>query len=220
MPASTMTETARAHDLLWIAGAAALEGDEPLPAWTGGGWLERAPVVVRREATAPGRIPVGLRGLRRSERHQAYVAAAAVGRRVTPENLAAGRAWQDWRPCGDNRALATLATLADVAPRLDDGGFAWGPTGGVGFAVASGLPVLRADSDLDLLVRSPVPLTHAQREQLARLSNVARCRIDLQIDTGRGAFAFAEWQAGRRRVLVKTDAGPVLAADPWQPPTS
>lgn len=203
-------EAWRAHDLLWVSG---LPDGASLPAWLDAAWLRVAPLVVRRASTGPGhvagRIPVGLRGLLRSERHACEVDAAAVRRRVTPEMLAR-------MPLPDF-SCAALDALRQVAPLLDATGWAWGPTGGVGFALASGLPVLRADSDLDLVLRMAAPPDAAQAESLRAIAaSVAACRLDLQIDTGRGGFAYAEWAADRGRVMLKTDRGPVLTATPWE----
>ncbi|PHV29355.1 phosphoribosyl-dephospho-CoA transferase [Janthinobacterium sp. BJB426] len=199
-------EAWRAHDLLWLDG---LPDDASLPAWADAAWLRAAPVVVRRASTAPGRIPVGLRGMLRSERHACEVDAAAVVRRVTPEMLA-------HTPVPDC-SCAALDALRQVVPLLDATGWAWGPTGGVGFALASSLPVLRADSDLDLVLRIAAPPDADQAEALRAIAaTVTACRLDLQIDTGRGGFAYAEWAAGRAKVLLKTDHGPVLTATPWE----
>ena len=112
--------------------------------------------------------------------------------------------------------LPALRTLAELAPTLDESGLAWGPTGSVGFQLASGLPVLRMASDLDLLVRAPAPLGAEQLSLLQALGNGAGCRLDVQIDTGHGGFALAEWLRGGASVLLKTDRGPVLTSDPWQ----
>jgi phosphoribosyl-dephospho-CoA transferase len=199
-------ETWRAHDLLWVSG---LPDGASMPAWADAGWLAAAPVVVRRANCAPGRIPVGVRGLLRSERHACEVDAAAVVRHVTPEMLACA-------PVPDF-SCAALDALRQVAPLLDATGWAWGPTGGVGFTVASGLPVLRADSDLDLVLRMAAPPDTAQAEALRAIAaTVTACRLDLQIDTGHGGFAYAEWAADRGRVLLKTDRGPVLTTTPWE----
>ncbi|MGK5003933.1 malonate decarboxylase holo-ACP synthase [Janthinobacterium sp. LB2P70] len=199
-------EAWRAHDLLWLDG---LPDDASLPVWADSAWLRVAPLVVRRAGTAPGRIPVGVRGRLRSERHACEVDAAAVVRRVTPEMLV-------HVPVPDV-SCAALDALRQVAPPLDATGWIWGPTGGVGFALASGLPVLRADSDLDLVLRIAAPPDAAQADALRAIAaTVTACRLDLQIDTGRGGFAYAEWAAGRGRVLLKTNRGPVLTATPWE----
>ena len=199
-------EAWRAHDLLWLDG---LPDGASLPAWADSAGLQAAPLVVRRASTAPGRIPVGMRGMLRSERHACEVDAAAVVRRVTPEMLAHA-------PVPDF-SCAALDALRQVALLLDATGWPWGPTGGVGFALASGLPVLRADSDLDLVLRIGAPPDLAQADALRAIAaTVTACRLDLQIDTGRGGFAYAEWAAGRGRVLLKTDHGPVLTATPWE----
>lgn len=196
----------RAHDLLWVS---SLPHGAPLPAWADAAWLRAAPLVVRRAHAVLGRIAVGMRGMLRSERHACEVDAAAVLRRVTPEMLAR-------MPLPDV-ACAALDALRRVAPLLDATGWAWGPTGGVGFALASSLPVLRADSDLDLVLRIAAPPDAGQAEALRAIAaSVTACRLDLQIDTGTGGFAYAEWAAGRGRVLLKTDRGPVLTATPWE----
>ncbi|MBN9115401.1 MAG: malonate decarboxylase holo-ACP synthase, partial [Pandoraea sp.] len=91
----------------------------------------------------------------------------------------------------------------------------WGPTGGVGFALATGLPALHPQSDLDVLIRLPFPPSDAQCDALAWIARDRTCRIDVQIDTGRGGFSLREWLRSPPRMLVKTDQGPTLVADPW-----
>lgn len=201
----------RAHDLLWLD---AMPAFAALPAWATPDWLRQAPLVVRRAASAPGRLPVGMRGPLRSERHACEIDVAQVLRRVTPEMLSARVAAM---PPGATQ-YAALAALRMVAPLLDATGWAWGPAGGVGFALASGLPVLRADSDLDLVLRIDVPPDAAQTQALRAIAAaVTNCRLDLQIDTGHGGFAYAEWAAGRSKILLKTNQGPLLTAAPWEP---
>lgn len=195
----------RAHDLLWLSALPA-----PVAEWARLDW----PVVVRRAQTPAGQVPVGLRGSVRSERQAGVIASASVLRVCTPEQLSNIDLPASLAPC------AALDALRAASGPLNALGLAWGPTGSTGFALATGAPLLRADSDLDLVLRSAQPFTAQQRDALQAMLAEAgqRCRIDLQIDTGHGGFAFAEWAAGRTRVLLKTAQGPVLAANPWQMP--
>jgi phosphoribosyl-dephospho-CoA transferase len=75
--------------------------------------------------------------------------------------------------------------------------------------------VLRATSDLDLLVRLPRRPARGLFDALCTLQDGQPCRLDIQIDTGAGGFALAEYARGGR-VLLKTDAGPRLVDDPWE----
>jgi phosphoribosyl-dephospho-CoA transferase len=202
----------RPHDLLW-APAASVQLAGAWPDWADTEWLRSAPLVVRRETAAAGLVPVGLRGRSRSQRCTAYVPHAAVRRCVTPEMLAAGLR----TGCAQAGAFTVLSALLEVAPALDATGLAWGPTGGAGFFLATGLPVLRAESDLDLVVRAPQPLGSVPVMALAEVQRQCACRIDIQIDTGHGAFALAEWTRAGGRVMLKTNDGPLLCANPWAP---
>lgn len=204
----------RPHDLLWAPDdSVQLAGARP--EWADAEWLSSAPLVVRRESTAAGLVPVGLRGRARSQRCTAYVPHVAVRRCVTPEMLAGTLP----TGCAQAGAFAVLSALREVAPALDATGLAWGPTGGAGFFLATGLAVLRPESDLDLVVRAPQPLGSAQAMALAEVQRQSACRIDIQIDTGHGAFALAEWTRAGGRVMLKTNDGPLLCANPWEPET-
>jgi phosphoribosyl-dephospho-CoA transferase len=212
----------RPHDLLFLRRPGAFETcGGALPGWLNAAWLTQAPLVVRRAPAGPGYVAAGARGLQRNERCAGRVAQAGVARRVTPAMLAQEVLRDDdgGRLAGAARALPCVAALLDLAPRLQDLGLDWGPVGGAGFWLASGLPVLRPSSDLDLLVRSPGPLSPGLLAALSALQPGAACRIDIQVDTGAGGFALGEYlretpRGGR--VLLKTTHGPLLVRDPWQ----
>jgi phosphoribosyl-dephospho-CoA transferase len=211
-------DAVRPHDLLFLGPGAAFEVcvscDGERPGWLDADWLERAPLVVRRAVAGPGRVPAGARGLQRNERRAGHVALADVARRVRPEDLARQVLADPGRIAASN--LSCVGALLALAPRLESLGLDWGPAGGAGFWLASGLPVLRSSSDLDLLVRARQPLTAETVAALCALQLDASCRVDIQVDTGRGGFALNEYARGGR-VLLKTDRGPLLVADPWAP---
>ncbi len=201
----------RAHDLLWVSEMPTATGDAPLPDWAIAACRQGAPAVVRRAPRGPdGSIPVGLRGSARSERCAANTHVSAITRAVTPEALAA-----NVMDIAHDTPFAALRTLRALAPALNALGWAWGPTGGAGFALASGLPVLHAQSDLDLVVRMPQAPSSEQRDHLVQVLSSAECRVDLQIDTGHGGFALRDWLTSPRQTMLKTDHGPRLVADPW-----
>jgi phosphoribosyl-dephospho-CoA transferase len=194
----------RPHDLLFTRRPDAFACDGARPDWLD----PAAPLVVRRETTAPGIVPAGARGLQRNERCKGHIALDDVATVVTPRMLAErARTAEGDLPC--------IAALRALAPRLDLLDLDWGPAGGAGYWLATGLPVLRATSDLDLLVRMARRPSSALVAALCALQDGQPCRLDIQVDTGAGGFALAEYARGGR-VLLKTDDGPRLVADPWE----
>jgi phosphoribosyl-dephospho-CoA transferase len=202
------------HDLLFLRRKHAFEACGERPGWLDAAWLAQAPLVVRRAVAGPGRVAVGARGLQRNQRCAGQVAVSEVARRVTPRDLARLVRQDPDRFAGDVGTLPCIAALLALAPRLQDLTLDWGPAGGTGFWLASGLPVLRPTSDLDLLVHAPQPLAPRMLAGLCALQEHAACRVDIQVDTGTGGFALTEYARGGK-VMLKTDRGPLLVADPW-----
>ena len=191
--------TARPHDLLRVTGPAALPADAPawaVHALSGTPW-----VVVRRDRARDGYLPVGVRGATRSERYGTLVAAADVLETAPPETLTDV----------PGRDLPAMQALRSLRSLLDDAGLAWGPTGSVGFELATGHPAATSTSDLDLLIR----LTDLRCALPALVSldvafDSAGCRVDCQVETPCGGVAFTELVDGRPEVMVRTDEGPRL----------
>ncbi|MFJ4348926.1 malonate decarboxylase holo-ACP synthase [Pseudomonas sp. NPDC089401] len=191
------------HDLLWGMAPGELPADAPAWAWQV--LAAGQPVVVRRAACAAGRVAVGVRGQGREQRFAAQMRLADAQRRQAPEALR----WQGESP------WPALRALASVAPVLDACGLVWGPTGGVGYQLASGCEVVHAASDLDLLVRAPQFMARAKARELLDILDCGPCRIDVQLQTPAGAIALREWAGMARRVLLKSALGARLVADPW-----
>lgn len=207
------TALLRAHDLVWCDAADALDpGASGWPSWAATGWHPGLPVVVRRAPRQDGCLPVGLRGPARHQRHPAHVDPARIVRCVTPQTIAAARAWRDHPHLAQRPPLMALIALA---PRLDDWGLDWGITGATGFELATGTPVLHPDSDLDLTLRCPEPPAPPCARRWQAALDTAPCRVDVQLETPHGAVALTEWLRGGR-CLLKTPAGPCLVSDPWQ----
>ncbi|NIE78463.1 malonate decarboxylase holo-ACP synthase [Pantoea sp. Ap-967] len=194
---------AQPHDLLWGMAPADLPADAP--AWAVQALAVGQPVVVRRAVCRAGWVAVGVRGQGREQRLATQMRLAAVQRHVAPEALR----WQGHSPC------AALQALASTAPVLDASGLAWGPTGGVGYQLATGCQLLHAGSDLDLVLRTPQFMARAKARELLDILDCGPCRIDVQLETPAGAIALREWAGMARQVLLKSALGARLVADPW-----
>jgi phosphoribosyl-dephospho-CoA transferase len=76
---------------------------------------------------------------------------------------------------------------------------------------------MNPESDLDLLIRMPKLLPReAAKSLVAQLEERACCRFDIQLETPAGGLSLREWANGIRKVMIKTEYGPCLLADPWQ----
>ncbi|MBV6751094.1 malonate decarboxylase holo-ACP synthase [Pseudomonas chlororaphis] len=193
------------HDLLWGLTPAQLPEDAP-------GWVAEAlglgqPVVVRRALTASDQVPVGVRGVLREQRFATLMPRALVERCVRPESLIDIEVCaQDW---------PALQALHYLRPLLNASGLVWGVSGSAGFELATGLPTLHQQSDLDLILRVPQTLSRRQANGLLQQLDNPFCRVDLQLQTPLGAVALVEWAGTAQRVLLKQASGVQLVLDPW-----
>jgi phosphoribosyl-dephospho-CoA transferase len=205
------------HTLLRIRQVHDLAGGA-LPDWAACA-LERAPwVVVRRERSGSARIPVGVRGSLRAQRWAAWLDPQAVCERVRPTELVRARAWVA-HPRRFLPAFAVLdaltAILEQVAP-----GLPWGPSGSVGFELASGSPSAHAASDLDVILESDAALAPPTATRLAAALAELPVRVDVLLETPGGALALEEYVRGRAPYLLRTPDGARRVADPWTQPAA
>jgi phosphoribosyl-dephospho-CoA transferase len=203
------------HALLRIATADVLQCDGPAPQWLVPE-LRRAPwVVVRRAPVREGLIPVGVRGAARRMRFAAWLAPADVREAVNPFELAARRGWGAHPRAAQVPALAALGRVEECLQRA---GLAscWGPTGSVGFELASGCPTATPHSDLDLMLQAEQPLPSAAAAVLGEFISLP-ARVDVLLETPYGAVALAEYVSARRPILLRTATGARQATDPWAP---
>jgi phosphoribosyl-dephospho-CoA transferase len=204
------------HDLVRLQPSTIPEIVKNAPGWVAQS-LARAPfAVVRRASQEDGAVPLGIRGGARHERHAIALPRAAMMAVYRPEQLLQP-AWPD--TVGRVRTgVPALALLADIEGLMHAFGLRWGPIGSIGFELASKIETAHAASDLDLLLRTPALLQPAQAAALFReldaLARCRTCRLDIQLETPRGAISLAEYVRGGP-VLLRTVAGPLLVSDPW-----
>jgi phosphoribosyl-dephospho-CoA transferase len=203
------------HDLLRLGDSNALVDRSPAPGWVSEA-LSRAPwVVVRRAAMEGELVPVGVRGQSRSERFAAFVHLSSIVESVSPEDLASSRAWKKAVRLNE---LPAMRALLQVDATLEGSNLHWGPSGSVGFELASGAPVAHRTSDLDLVVRMSDLLIppRTTRKLLALLQGIETTgvRADLLLETMEGAVALLEYAGGGPNLLLRTVYGPRLIPHP------
>ena len=199
------------HTLITLSNYTTMSTATELPNWADE-MLAVAPVVVVRRGPQTTTIPVGVRGYEKSQRLAATVKMTEWTHPVTPEKaltylpqLSAERA-----------QLPAFQKLRRIQPLL--AAFNWGVGGSLQFELATGLPMVRATSDIDIIMQRPVPMTPTQALALInQLRMRAGAHADIQIVHGQTGFSLEEYATQRAaRVLVKTADGPVLMRDPWQ----
>jgi phosphoribosyl-dephospho-CoA transferase len=202
----TIERTLRPHDLVRVVNLGSLVFRQQAPEWVRAA-IQRAPyVVIRRARSDNGLLPVGIRGVARKERFAAWIQENSIQGVVRPEDLAVRRSWE-------NSPRITRCSL-DLVNRLFRE-FSWGPTGSVGFELASGAAVITSESDLDILVRVPERLALNHARQLHAALMAAPMRVDVQLETPVGAIALSEYAHRSNQILARTLDGPRLVSDPW-----
>ena len=76
----------RPHDMLWTDGFDALIPDDPLPSWVNEQWNASLPLIVRRDHSARGLIPVGIRAKEKHQRAPAWIAPENVSKAALAGN--------------------------------------------------------------------------------------------------------------------------------------
>jgi phosphoribosyl-dephospho-CoA transferase len=201
------------HDLLEISDSSDLVIYSPMPDWVKTS-LSRAPFVVVRRARAPkNQIAVGIRGKQRNQRFAAFLPKNQFIRKITPEQLTENQLWEQHIRYKKAQAFTCLNSIDHL---LQHHQFLWGPTGSVGFELASGKETVTPESDIDLIIRTPHPLEKNLAQFLLHEFQKSEVRIDVQMETPVGAVNLFEYAKTKREpVLVKTQDGPLLIENPW-----
>jgi phosphoribosyl-dephospho-CoA transferase len=201
----------RTHDLLRVDAQQFLAAQPSAPEWAGEN-LRRTPfVVVRRGPAEEQGIPVGVRGVKRNERWAAFCHPKLVQRFMTPPQLL--RHEVPTLRADVTPALRSLHLLADRWMHLDR---LWGPGGGVGFELATGIPVAKPESDLDIVIYAEKPMTAAEAKSLCESATNLPSAVDIHVETPICSFSLIEYATQNpARILLRTPFGVMLGSDPW-----
>ncbi len=195
------------HDLLKID-PKNLISYSPIPAWAIQS-LRIAPyVVVRRANTPKGKIAIGIRGRARSERFGAFIPEDAIIHQIKPENLTDTKLWE-------NKQSPVFSSLKIAREILDKYKLVWGPGGSAGFELAAEVRAVTSESDLDIVLRTPNPISVNQAASITKDLQDCPARVDIQAETPFGAISLMEYAKGSS-LLLKTKNGPLLCDNPWK----
>lgn len=209
----TLNTLPRVHDLILLRSAKVDAEGVAEPPWVSHA-LPRTPWVVVRRAPAPrGKLSVGVRGLAREERWGGFIDTSQATIVRGPRQLRSSLA------CDRRRALPAIKAMSFVEPVLAHTDFEWGPAGSVGFEFATGDPITREESDLDLVLFAPQHIDRITARDLWLSLAAAPARIDVRVETPVCGFSLEEYaRPESRRILIRLPAETRLVEDPWALP--
>lgn len=191
-----------------------------VPDWVSTSLCETPFVVVRRaafDATRSQRddmIAVGVRGYSREQRFGAFISTDTINRVISPADIVLS--FTDSLPRAKGTTSGALLALESLKNLWHCHDLAWGPGGSVGFELVTKRPSITDSSDLDIVIYAdePIPVSDL-RNYLDDLSAL-NINVDAQIETPSSAFSLAEYvREHPKSILLKTPAGPMLGAAPW-----
>jgi phosphoribosyl-dephospho-CoA transferase len=205
-----MAGTLQVHDLILLRAESAVLSTQGDPACPYLNPNERPWVVVRRARISDGLISVGVRGSQRHERCAGFARLSEVMETRRPDQLRLLLA-EDSR-----RGLQAFRTLSYLESHLVGLDMKWGPGGSVGYELASGIPAVHADSDLDFLLFAPKQINIEEAQDLWRMISGAPGKVDALVETPCCGFSLEEFViASPRKILLRTGDGRILGSNPW-----
>jgi phosphoribosyl-dephospho-CoA transferase len=200
---------AQVHDLLRIRPNSVCLPSAPEPVWVKGSLHCWPWVVVRRDRAFEGYMPVGVRGAVRSERWACQVPEESIEDIVRPQDLLGLTTKYVPR-------TPALVALQQLREKWIDLMLPWGPTGSVGFELASGRSVTTEASDLDIAIQASIPIAHEDARCLCDRAAGLKAKIDIRVETPQCAFSLAEYaQSSCGRIVLRYPDAARLGDDPW-----
>ena len=153
---------------------------------------------------------MGVRGSQRYERCAGFTESSEVLENRRPDQLRLLLA-------GDSRrALQAFRTLSYLESRLVGLDMSWGPGGSVGYELASGIPAVRANSDLDFILFAPGKLEITDAQDLWSMISSAPGKVDALVETPFCGFSLQEFATTSPcKLLLRTSDGRILGSNPW-----
>jgi phosphoribosyl-dephospho-CoA transferase len=204
----------RVHDLLQLDSDSLRPACMEAPSWVRQTLAACPWVVVRREEAPAGQVAVGVRGSLRSERWGCFISKAYVNKVVPPMELLAAAGSSSLSP----RTPPFLA-LQQLIERWSGLALPWGPTGSVGFELATGYLITSGRSDLDIAIRADARLCGEEARSLLEGAAGLAAKVDVRVETPECGFSLEEYATTpSARILLRYSDGVQFGEDPWAKP--
>lgn len=201
----------RVHDLLQLDSDSLHSTYIGAPSWVRQTLTACPWVVVRRAEALAAQIAVGVRGTLRSERWGCFILKDMIRQLLKPCQLLAFAQSSALSP-----RTPPFTTLQQLIERWRGLTLPWGPTGSVGFELATGWPVTTSSSDLDVAIRANVRISLEQARSLYECATGLETKVDIRVETPVCGFSLEEFAGrGPAAILLRVPRGIVLAKDPW-----
>jgi phosphoribosyl-dephospho-CoA transferase len=200
----------RVHDLLQIDQDSLLLANVDAPNWVRQALASCPWVVVRRSRAPIGQIATGIRGSSRSDRWGCFVRTDLISRVVSPAELLAIA-----RSPAPSLQTPPFKALQQLIERWCDLTLPWGPTGSVGFELATGRQGTTKCSDLDIAIRADARIPVEQARSLCARAVGLQTKVDIRVETAKCGFSLGEFASISSAILLRYSDGARFGNDPW-----
>jgi phosphoribosyl-dephospho-CoA transferase len=199
------------HDLLRVDPDSVHPGCPAERAWVRDALVTCPWVVVRRDEAPEDHIAVGVRGAIRGNRWGGFIAKDQIRGIARPEELLLLQ-----RSSRYVLRTPALKALRQMDERWCHFTFPWGPTGSVGFELATEQLSTNDSSDLDLIIRAQARISRERARSLWEHTHGLAVRVDVRVETSGCGFSLEEYACeSSGRILLRYPDGPKLGTDPW-----
>lgn len=193
----------KVHDIVKFESIAVLEKTTPIPDWVFNAPAAKNYGVVRRMPIMDDMVPIGLRGNIREQRFGTFIHQSRIVEVMTPIELVD-------RIEGYTNEIH-LPTLKKIKQAFEQFNLRWGPTGSVGFELATAISVTTERSDIDVCIY----MEEIDRELLIEVGKILETlerRVDVQVEMASvGAFLLHDFLKHEKLgFVVRTPFGPQL----------
>lgn len=200
----------RVHDLLQLHSDSLHPACTGAPAWVSQTLASYPWVVLRRGQAPAGQIAVGVRGLTRNERWGCFIRKDAIRKLVRPYQLLAFVQSSALSP-----RTPPFTTLQQLIERWRGLALPWGPTGSVGFELATECPVTTSRSDLDIAICADARISLEQARSLWERASGLKTKVDIRVETPECGFSLEEYASPSSAVLLRYPDRVQFGDDPW-----